>query len=161
MFAVILLACQPASDDAITAYLKEKDVAIQRIAARLEDYRIWRVESKLLVALKEARTVLAKQDYQVVDTLIKHIDYRKGDAYPVADALAAYGTSILPYLDAILKNEKAEGRRQGAIACLCKLYEPGGFGKEMAKAKLELLMTRVTPDVKKLLEKDLESPLLK
>lgn len=110
----------------------------------------------------------------LVPALASHISYHYREqskrelpvhiAFPVAGALVQMGFPAVPHLMRILREVDVAGvGRQRALAtyALVTIYEKSGFGREMARHRIELEIAEADEKQQERLRAALESPLLK
>lgn len=136
-----------------------KDDKAKRILLTLQDERIWSDKERtkeLLGVLEQVKTL---QPRSCIPVLLKHIDhtpYRIVRLMPLEMWIPAYGalstfglSAVQPLLDE-LRIEKPGDRVAGqellgsvirrtlTVSSLIALYDAGGHGRELAKARIEL-----------------------
>ena len=171
-------------------FLKEYQRQEKEIVSKLQDAKLWsdpKQKDALLEHLAVARLLRSKA---LVPVLIPHLTYsqfKEGGAYktveeryPAMWVLLEIGTPAIPALvevlkkadpdDDPLKNAVLERKGSGtgaaehgvALHCIVGIYNQGGYGKDLAKARIELELKAATKDLEKMfLRRALENGIFK
>lgn len=153
----------------------------EAVIRRLEEEAVWIDPKKALGRLRDVESARRLKLERAVPSLIKHIDFAPHSEnllpvptvavkYPVLSALAGIGPVAVPDLVHLLGSleipEKGADldhnglKRSLAVHALVLIYEKGGFGKALAKRRLELEAARAKGKTRTLIEQALKDPAL-
>jgi len=163
--------------ESVESFVKGYESQGDAIAAKLRDDSLWKDQNQKATLLKYVRATGAMRFRKTIPALVPHLiytPYPDGEAnktaeqlFPVMAALVDIGTdSIQPLLEVLKKADFNDidngGQRTANVAVLAlrSIYNQGGHGEKMAKARIELEIKKTSSKETERLERAAAHPFI-
>jgi len=140
--------------ETITDFKQLRKRQIEFLVKKLSDKKNWKDKKRNEEIIKYLETARVLNAYELAPILSQYISFinkkaalemisplRAGPMFPVYKTMKSFGLYSVPFLMQTIKKsdiKKNSNEFYYSLICIIAIYDEGGFGKELAKKRLEL-----------------------